>query len=83
MTGHDGSGDFDTGSQYEQPTNETALRHRRHSHSQSAAFPRTLERSEPARCLGSTIKLTFLSYALVRLGGAPYSILKLVIFGRQ
>ena len=39
--------------------------------------------SNNARCLGSAIKLTFLSYALVRLEGAPYSILKLVIFGQQ
>jgi hypothetical protein len=29
--------------------------------------------------LGSTIELTFLSHALVRLGGASYSILKLIL----
>ena len=35
------------------------------------------------RGLGSTTELTFLSHALVRLGGASYSILKLVILGWQ
>ena len=39
--------------------------------------------SESARGLGSTTELTFLSHALVRLGGASYSILKLVILGWQ
>src|SRR6516164_1754575 len=33
--------------------------------------------------LGSTIELTFLSHALVRLGGASYSILKLILLGWQ
>src|SRR5215469_16480402 len=42
-----------------------------------------LERSESARGLRSTTELTFLSHPLVRLGGASYSILKLVILGWQ
>ena len=47
-----------------------------------AAAP-SAPQSESARGLGSTTELTFLSHALVRLGGASYSILKLVILGWQ
>ena len=49
----------------------------------SSLIPGMLERSESAGGLGSTIELTFLSHALVRLGGASYSILKFIILGWQ